>query len=633
MEKEIFINNKQIQKKLDFIPIAVLMGKSGNGKTTLYNNICDTSNSAGTGKHSVTRILTSHKNAKGNSSFELLDTPGTKSSKEAKKHAWLLKKALTTKELNTIFLFLKYENRFEQILEQYLEQIKPVEKFNNKIVIIITHSDHSEDPNREFNEICDLLQTCQQYICKNIIFYSKKSDNNKMADIMYSFMSNMKKEKLEITQEEFFLKFDFNSIQSEIKMNKAFRNYQDNIKKYDTEMKELVASNYINDLFERDKFLQDANVAYRNQLEAYLEEFQQDHKTIMLDLDSYYLYIELNKNIIEKCDHFFDNFIKLSLSYNPTNPCDPRNLYKRCPHCKLVWHKVTGCNNVTCGTRLDSLDTTNTSLERYIFKKNNDGKLSYVKLKKEPVKKQDIYLLFKDQIEKNINIISSELNSIVEEVTEKFDIFSSSNKDEIVRLLNDYILKDNVLKCVMMIVKNSILVNEGFKTYREYYQLDSKNLERIFDHKNLLSYIRENISKYFKDILLDFLKIMKENYDKEYLKISMVDRIFGKKPKKEIHKIPDYLILRDIKFLGLIEEILKSQRYMFEIWAKKKIRPQGCGQKFEWNIEGLRLKDEEILEIYKVKTIDEVIEILKSKKFNDLNDKYLNQIDDTIYSG
>ncbi len=39
------------------------------------------------------------------------------------------------------------------------------------------------------------------------------------------------------------------------------------------------------------------------------------------------------------------------MTYNLRDQHDPKNMYKRCPNieCRLVWVKVEGCPNVTCG--------------------------------------------------------------------------------------------------------------------------------------------------------------------------------------------------------------------------------------------------------------------------------------------
>ena len=130
---------------VDYTPTSVIMGKTGAGKTTLLNSICNSQNETGDGRGSITRHLFRKANHHGNYPFSLIDTPGTNSSEDTFKHAFLLREALTCCELNTIFIVIKYENRFDVLLERYLEEQMPVDKFNHKLVLIVTHCDHAND--------------------------------------------------------------------------------------------------------------------------------------------------------------------------------------------------------------------------------------------------------------------------------------------------------------------------------------------------------------------------------------------------------------------------------------------------------------------------------------------------------
>jgi cytochrome c2 len=45
------------------------------------------------------------------------------------------------------------------------------------------------------------------------------------------------------------------------------------------------------------------------------------------------------------------------MSYSLFDKKDPKNMFKACPHCKLIWVKVAGCDGqTTCGRRLDGSD-------------------------------------------------------------------------------------------------------------------------------------------------------------------------------------------------------------------------------------------------------------------------------------
>lgn len=45
------------------------------------------------------------------------------------------------------------------------------------------------------------------------------------------------------------------------------------------------------------------------------------------------------------------------MSYSLFDKKDPKNMFKACPHCKLIWVKVAGCDGTTsCGKRLSGSD-------------------------------------------------------------------------------------------------------------------------------------------------------------------------------------------------------------------------------------------------------------------------------------
>ncbi|UJR12401.1 hypothetical protein I4U23_016578 [Adineta vaga] len=133
------IKQQQLAKILQYKPCGVVMGKTGAGKTTLINNICGTEHECGAGIGSITRNLYLNSVNCGNNPFSLIDTPGTNAKTETYKHAYLLKEALTSQPISTIFIVIRYENRFDTILEDYETAEQPVYNYGAKIVVMISH--------------------------------------------------------------------------------------------------------------------------------------------------------------------------------------------------------------------------------------------------------------------------------------------------------------------------------------------------------------------------------------------------------------------------------------------------------------------------------------------------------------
>ena len=102
-------------------PIVVIMGKTGAGKTTLCNKLCGTDHKNGSARGSVTVELFENFVNVGDYAFRLIDTPGTDSQVDTFKHALLLREALTCTAVNTIFVVIKYDGRFDNMVKTYYD--------------------------------------------------------------------------------------------------------------------------------------------------------------------------------------------------------------------------------------------------------------------------------------------------------------------------------------------------------------------------------------------------------------------------------------------------------------------------------------------------------------------------------
>jgi small GTP-binding protein len=191
------IKQQLISQKLSYKPCAVIMGKAGAGKTTLFNGLCGTERAANQGKRSITRNLFRSDVNCGDNTFYLIDTPGTDSLTEISKYAILLRDGLTDTEINTIFIVIKYDSRFDKMIDNYFEVEQPVKNNANKIVVMVSYGDLSKNPEKSFNKICQLFEEeCPNVT--NLIFYSEGSSKPEISNLMYNCISNMKEERLDI---------------------------------------------------------------------------------------------------------------------------------------------------------------------------------------------------------------------------------------------------------------------------------------------------------------------------------------------------------------------------------------------------------------------------------------------------
>ena len=91
--------------------LAALVGKTGVGKTHIYNNLCNTSYDTSYSKDSLTLEIRRNKVCHGDGDFKLLDMPGNDSNLDVMHHALLIKEALTYEPLNTLFVLVPFDRR------------------------------------------------------------------------------------------------------------------------------------------------------------------------------------------------------------------------------------------------------------------------------------------------------------------------------------------------------------------------------------------------------------------------------------------------------------------------------------------------------------------------------------------
>ncbi|XP_055356172.1 uncharacterized protein LOC129601401 [Paramacrobiotus metropolitanus] len=357
-------------------PCCVLIGQTGAGKTTLANQLCNTKHIAGASAGSVTQQLSKNDASVGQNAFSLIDTPGTDSQTDTYKHAVLLRAGLTATDLNTIFIVLKYENRYIKMVDNYLQVEQPVGNFTSKIVILISHMDEAKNPQGEFPEICTLLTEASPHIA-NVIFFSEMSDAGAIADLMYACMSHMEPQRLRITDEEFH--FNFNLYAVRLSMRKSFDQYKTQVQTLFAGYAKLRERTRSASDEDKDELFHAMIVQFKYDLDDLYQKFISKHGNDMVELEHYALCIEMQRENVKNCDRFVNSVTPL-MTYNLFDTTDPRNLIKACPHCGLVWWKTEGCDGATtCGNRVSTLfDMRSRALFRYVLKWVN-GELVHTK--------------------------------------------------------------------------------------------------------------------------------------------------------------------------------------------------------------------------------------------------------------
>lgn len=348
----LFIRTK-LEAKQSGRATCVLMGRTGEGKTTLANLLCGTSHRAGASRGSVTRELYKNPSNCGNHGFDVIDTPGIQSSVDAYTHAVQLRHALTAVELNTVFIIIKYSARYDHMLNQYYDTLNPIEKYEKNVVVMISHFDQRDKKSEisdqtEFNEICKEFERSK---CANIIAYSRdESNRNELANFMYACMSNLDKCKIEIDEYSFFTCFNLVETPQDRDFLNAYRNFEATVNNSSGLYSgAIMASERPSDRDELDEYYHCLIVSYRNYLDELLEEFQKKYNMIMNEKNFYLFDIKMRANILEKNDLMVEK-ISPFFSYDINDKNHPKNSYKMCPGCGEVFVKTEGCDGIThCG--------------------------------------------------------------------------------------------------------------------------------------------------------------------------------------------------------------------------------------------------------------------------------------------
>ena len=298
----------------------------------------------------------------GKTPFTLIDTPGIYSKDPSLKNSFLLKQSLSLKPINTIFIVLKFDNRFVRIEDELFEVSDIVENYEKKFVLIISHMDLSQNLEQDQRGIrkmfCDF---------PNIIFVGKKQlerDFCSLADQMFGFMDKMKPEFLVFQEENCFDNYDI------FKLKKI---HEKEFVDFDNEVKALKNAFYIklkeidNENKLEDGILHSMIVHFKYIMDDLNQKYLGKSKTKMEELNYYGFAIKIQKETMKHCDEFNKKFGEY-MSFSLNDFKEPRNLIKRCPNCKIVWYKELGCDATIIYGSIENEESDNFEKESQIFK-------------------------------------------------------------------------------------------------------------------------------------------------------------------------------------------------------------------------------------------------------------------------
>mmetsp|Transcript_50720 Transcript_50720/g.157052 ORF Transcript_50720/g.157052 Transcript_50720/m.157052 type:complete len:454 (+) Transcript_50720:58-1419(+) len=357
------------------IPVAVLMGKVGVGKTTLYNKLCDTNHVATYSSTSLTRQLYRSEVTHGGNHFIAIDTPGTDSQDEVFKHSFLLKEALTNELVTAIFAMVQYNDRCASALDEFdktISYLKP--EYRDVVVVVVSKVDNA--PQEHLEDIqADYREQFAQEGFRRVMFHSDRVYAISVAAQMLGLMQGMPKKQLEYEEADFLWYFRVNDESRAQKkvVGKLAQEAQDVLNRY----RALIQS--LGEIADKDDIIMSAIASSRYEVDEIYDKFIAEYGARMVDLDCYTSSITLQK-IIDRAHREFREVVKEMMSYNPDDPNDWKNSIRKCQFCGEVWVKVSGCNGMTtCGNRAGGRDVTDRPWFRYTFWTDATGRFLWAR--------------------------------------------------------------------------------------------------------------------------------------------------------------------------------------------------------------------------------------------------------------
>ena len=158
---------------------------------------------------------------------------------------------------------IKYDTRYEKIVQSFLEEQTPVDNYEDKIVEIISWWDHSKEKEKDFKGICEEFESH----CSSIIYYSNLCDSSQLANAMYGLMSNVVSKNLDVPMTEFLLKFNFSVVPTKKEMYKSYREYNGQANKLTKDYEELISIIAQVHPSDRDEFLHGLLTEFKNEMQ------------------------------------------------------------------------------------------------------------------------------------------------------------------------------------------------------------------------------------------------------------------------------------------------------------------------------------------------------------------------------
>ncbi|CAD8106361.1 unnamed protein product [Paramecium sonneborni] len=343
-------------------PAVVLISRVGSGKTTLFNKICREAQLTYAGGVSCTRNLFQTSSSYG-MGFYIMDTPGFGSDKAVIVHMGGIFAAITGKPLNNILILTKYD-RLCNMRKDIAESIKLLSRYREMITVVVTHWDNAENDSQKKQtqkleeEKKNIVKEVITPLClQNVIFSGSNTSGEQICKEIDQILIKTIKKKILLTKTEFENQFaEFITLDQNVEINTLDLESE-------FQAKCNAAINFINQ--QRDKtsdtaeLMHELILAMKEEANATVEEFEKRHGYDCFKLleqcgnyeTAYLTHTKLKSKILT----YLNDVINRAQNKMTDYPAHIYNYIKQCPHCQLIWLKVSGCGGqTTCGAFPDS---------------------------------------------------------------------------------------------------------------------------------------------------------------------------------------------------------------------------------------------------------------------------------------
>ena len=317
-----------------------LVGKLGHGKTFLLNKVTGTRFPSSANTKSCTRQL--QYGYSQNAKVLVIDTPGFYASDDVAAHIAAQKLALEGTQLSGIYVVIKF-GRCDEIAETIDKIITFIGSDDVRVIITCCDTMENEfgyNPNGLVNELSNRIGIPGN----NILLAARETDGNAIESFMCATLHEPQDFSISVEQVAAMSSLCVIARKYNKKINVIYAKIaaaekecafilSTQNKSYETDVTILTIQKIVADAIERGK------------KEIFVEAYGDN----LSDEEQNLVYGKTGLSLSVKLRNFTEATNKL-LSWDVTNPCDPRNLYRKCNFCGAIFNKTEGCDGeTTCG--------------------------------------------------------------------------------------------------------------------------------------------------------------------------------------------------------------------------------------------------------------------------------------------